>query len=429
MSTEEGEQTNHSENTPLLDATNDCIYYYSDSSPEETIRGDEEGTINDSGFNIAKSKLKGYGTGLGIEPETQNSALQSGAQKQSIASSQRSARDEESTPVEDPLVTTIKSPFLGGVSARQFWLIYAGVLAACFVATFDSTLMASSHPVITSYFHASNSASWLSVAFLLTSTSFQPLFGRLSDTIGRKSPYVFTLGVFLLATIWCMQAQSMTSFVLARAACGLGAGGMMTMSSIITSDLVPIEIRGAYQSYVHIVFGAGSAFGAATGGAIADHLGWRWEFGIQIPLLVILFTGACFTTPRDLGLGAGVTRIGLWEALKLFDYRGSFLLTTSTTFLILGLVRLLLFLFSRIVSSGCVTDKATIESRRECLPVVSPTRSHISRHIYYLLSTLCIHRILCLPSRHASPSHHPQSSRWSYPGQLHRFGDHESDPL
>jgi MFS family permease len=135
--------------------------------------------------------------------------------------------------------------------------------------------MVSCHPVITSYFHSSNSASWLSTAFLLTSTSFQPLFGRLSDSLGRKAPYVFTMVVFVGATLWCALAQSMLSFIMARALCGLGAGGIMSMGSIITSDLVPIEIRGAYQSYINIVFGIGSALGAATGGAIADHLGWR----------------------------------------------------------------------------------------------------------------------------------------------------------
>ena len=129
-----------------------------------------------------------------------------------------------------------------------------------------------------------------------------------------------------------LDAKIFPTFVLARAACGLGAGGMMTMGSIITSDLVPIEIRGAYQSYVHIVFGAGS------GGAIANHLGWRWDFSIQIPLLAVAFAGACLTTQRDLGLGAGVSKNGLLDALKLFDYRGSLLLTTSVTFLVLGLV-------------------------------------------------------------------------------------------
>lgn len=101
--------------------------------------------------------------------------------------------------------------------------------------------MASSHPVITSYFQASNSASWLSTAFLLASTAFQPLLGRLSDTVGRKPLYLLAIAVFCVATVWCAVAQSMASFVAARAVCGLGAGGCVTLGSIMVSDLVPIE--------------------------------------------------------------------------------------------------------------------------------------------------------------------------------------------
>lgn len=330
------------EHTPLLEA--DHSQQYGSKISEEDLgaamprkQETKDLTASDS-LNIG---------GFGMDPESQtiiitrsgNDSASGSQSRASFDSSQRTSIDENSSLIDHVSITQIsKSPYLGGVSVVQFWLIYAGVLSNSFVSTFDSTLMAATHPVITSYFHASNSASWLSVAFLLTSTSFQPLFGRLSDTIGRKPPYIFTLAVFLMGTIWCTMAQSMISFILARAVCGLGAGGMMSMSSIITSDLVPIEIRGAYQSYVHIAFGAGAALGAATGGLIADSLGWRWEFGIQIPLLALLFLIACFTTPRDLGKGAGVTSNGVWDALKVFDYGGSITLTASITFLILGLV-------------------------------------------------------------------------------------------
>lgn len=97
------------------------------------------------------------------------------------------------------------------------------------IAMFDSTLMASSHPVITSYFHASNSASWLSTAFLLTSTSLQPLFGRLSDTFGRRVLYLAGLIFLAVTTGWCAGAQSIGSFIAARAFCGLGAAAVLAM--------------------------------------------------------------------------------------------------------------------------------------------------------------------------------------------------------
>jgi MFS family permease len=99
---------------------------------------------------------------------------------------------------------------------------------------FDSYFMSTSHPVITSYFNASNSASWLSTAFMLTSTAFQPVFGRLSDTIGRRPVYLGSLSGFIGATAWCACAQDIGSFIAARAACGIAAGGMMAMVSVTT---------------------------------------------------------------------------------------------------------------------------------------------------------------------------------------------------
>lgn len=133
------------------------------------------------------------------------------------------------------------SPYLCGLSRARFWLLFLQIMISYFVCCFDSTILASSHPVITSYFGSSNSASWLSTAFLLTSASFQPLVGSLSDAVGRRGPYLATTGVFLVATAWCAFAGSMTSLIVARAVCGLGAGGMMTLGTIIISDVVPIE--------------------------------------------------------------------------------------------------------------------------------------------------------------------------------------------
>ncbi|RFU77277.1 hypothetical protein TARUN_4953 [Trichoderma arundinaceum] len=225
--------------------------------------------------------------------------------------------------------------FLGETNPSRFWLIFGQILAAQFMASFDGTIMASSHPVITSHFKSANSASWLSTAFLLTSTAFQPLLGRLSDAMGRKPLFLACLVIFVVATAWCALASSIESFVAARAVCGLGAGGSMTLGSILTSDLVPIERRGNYQSYVNVTFGVGAALGAALGGAMAEALGWRWEFGIQIPPLLLCIAVAMVVIPDDIGLKG--PRRGVIDALREFDFKGSVLLTTTTTSMILGL--------------------------------------------------------------------------------------------
>ncbi|KAF2813177.1 MFS general substrate transporter [Mytilinidion resinicola] len=248
------------------------------------------------------------------------------------------APDEDTGSAVEPEGTTKQSPFLGGVSKARFWLIFIGILFAYFIALFDSTLMASSHPVITSYFNASNSASWLSTSFLLTSTALQPLFGRISDTVGRRPIYLLGLLSITATTAWCALAQSIGSFIAARAFCGLSAGGILAMGSIMTNDLVSIEVRGTYQAYINLFYGLGSASGAAFGGFLCDRIGWRWTFGVQIPPLVAVFVLAFFTTPASLGPNLAKTSgKGVLETIKSFDLAGSFFLTTSVAFLILGL--------------------------------------------------------------------------------------------
>lgn len=80
----------------------------------------------------------------------------------------------------------------------------------------------------------------------------------------------------------------------------------------------------------------GSALGAALGGALAEGLGWRWEFGIQIPPLLVCCGVSLVAIPADIGVQEG--KKSMWTAIREFDAKGSLLLTSAITFLILGLV-------------------------------------------------------------------------------------------
>ncbi|KAG6353348.1 hypothetical protein INS49_007520 [Diaporthe citri] len=307
--------------------------------------GDEDEEIDPDDFDLLLTRSSSYAAGP-LGPEANETPLLRGDRKYSsssragrpplVFSSRRPSVTSEA--LEDEVAAELdRAPFLGGISRGRFWWIFGNVLALHFVSCFDGTIMASSHPVITSYFQSSNSASWLSTAFLLTSTAFQPLLGRLSDSVGRKGPYIATATIFALATLWCALAQTMTSFIAARAVCGLGAGGVMTLGSIIVSDLVPIERRGAYQSYINMVYGVASTSGAALGGFLAENLGWRAEFGIQVPPLFLCVGISIVTIPGDLGLDVQAHKETVLQAMRQFDFRGSFLLTAAITFLILGL--------------------------------------------------------------------------------------------
>lgn len=135
----------------------------------------------------------GHGAGLGYGTAATHSRRPSVSSDAVIDDDLASELDTAPEALVPPVFNEVEaaassSYYIGGISTSRFWLIFGTILALNFISSFDSTIMASSHPVITSYFKSSNSASWLSTAFLLTSTAFQPLLGSLSDSIGRKIP-------------------------------------------------------------------------------------------------------------------------------------------------------------------------------------------------------------------------------------------------
>ncbi|OAL55037.1 MFS general substrate transporter [Pyrenochaeta sp. DS3sAY3a] len=124
---------------------------------------------------------------------------------------------------------------------------------------FDQSLINTVHPTITLDFHAPNLAPWLETAFFIASTASQLFSGRLSGTCGRRK----------WETGFCMG--------------GIGAGGVLAMSPILTKDLIDIGVRGTYQGFINIAVGISSAAGAAVDGWITYNFGCRWTFGIQAP--------------------------------------------------------------------------------------------------------------------------------------------------
>lgn len=131
----------------------------------------------------------------------------------------------------------------------MFWWFFGCIMFGSLLAFFDGTIMASSHPVITSYFEASNAASWLTTMFFLASTVSQPLYGRVSDVLGRRPVLLFSFSMFFVSNTCCALAQNMATFIAARFLCGIGAGGMTTMTVILISDVVELEYRGIYRRF------------------------------------------------------------------------------------------------------------------------------------------------------------------------------------
>ncbi|KAJ7084610.1 member of the major facilitator superfamily [Mycena belliarum] len=203
-----------------------------------------------------------------------------------------------------------------------------------FLCAMDQTIVVSSYAAIGSELDQLQNTSWIATAYMLTLTSFQPLYGKMSDIFGRKPCLLFAYTMFALGCLACGLAQTLPQLILARGLAGIGGGGMSTVVSIIMSDVVPLRSRGTWQGILNIIYAAGSATGAPLGGLLADSIGWRWGFLVQVPFIILAF----ITVSLALHLPQTDTS-DLKTKLKRVDFSGALSLVLCVFCLLFGLDR------------------------------------------------------------------------------------------
>ncbi|KAF9346478.1 hypothetical protein BGX26_002008 [Mortierella sp. AD094] len=214
---------------------------------------------------------------------------------------------------------------------RQFVLIMIALSLSVFLASLDQIIVSTSIPAITIEYNSLADISWLGTAYLMTATSFQPLYGKFSDIFGRKATMLFANTVFLAGSCIAGWANSMNMLIVGRGVAGVGAGGLMAMVFIILSDMLDMRERGKYLGFIGAIFSFSSVIGPLLGGAFADHVTWRWSFWINIPFVIIsiIFITVNLNLPTPKGT--------LSDKLRRIDYLGAVLLMISVILILLPL--------------------------------------------------------------------------------------------
>ena len=95
------------------------------------------------------------------------------------------------------------------------------------------TIVATLLSPIGAYYNRSNQSSYIGTAYLLSVCCFTPLYGRLSDILGRKGAMLLALSLFGSGTLLCGIAPSMDILIAARAIAGMGGGGSVPKFHVI----------------------------------------------------------------------------------------------------------------------------------------------------------------------------------------------------
>lgn len=207
-------------------------------------------------------------------------------------------------------------------------LILLGAMLGTLLFSLDQLIVATAMPHIVRQLNGLSLYSWVFTAYMLASTVTIPIYGKLSDTFGRRGLYILGIVIFLLGSLLSGFSQNMTQLILFRALQGIGGGAMMVNTVAIIGDIFPPAERGRWQGLNISMSALATVLGPILGGWITDNFSWRWVFFVNIPVAILAIGVVAVSMPR----------IARKVKESSIDFRGALLIAIGLVPLLLALV-------------------------------------------------------------------------------------------
>ncbi len=213
-----------------------------------------------------------------------------------------------------------------GLRSERGPILLALMLATGLIAI-DATILATAVTSVTKDLGDFAAFPWLFSVYLLATAVSVPIFSKLADSVGRKPMLLIGIGLFLVGSILCGAAPTMTTLIVFRAVQGLGAGAIMPISITVAGDIYTIAERAKAQGYLASVWAISSVLGPTLGGLFSQFVSWRWIFFVNIPIALV----AGFLVLRGYHERPHTAR-------HRIDFAGAAVLAVAMTALLLGLL-------------------------------------------------------------------------------------------
>jgi MFS transporter, DHA2 family, multidrug resistance protein len=190
-----------------------------------------------------------------------------------------------------------------GHAPTNKWLVAVSVTFGTLMGTIDASIVNVAIPHLQAGVGATvEQIAWVSTGFIIANVIVMPLTAFLGRLFGQKQVYMFCLGLFVVGSMLCGMARSLTALVLFRVIQGLGAGALQPTEQAILRQTFPPQEQGMAMAVFGMAVMIGPALGPTLGGYIVDHYSWPWIFYINLPVgvLGLLMVGRFVAVPEDI---------------------------------------------------------------------------------------------------------------------------------
>ncbi|EHY59287.1 MFS transporter L2 [Exophiala dermatitidis] len=220
----------------------------------------------------------------------------------------------------------------GWKPSRQEVMIMLTLAIISLMVSLDATVIITSLSTIVQALNATATQGfWIGTSYLLTCAVTMPFIASLSDILGRPRCLLASIVTFTIGTILCAAARTITVMLVGRCVQGIGGGGIIILSLVIFSDIVPLRSRPRYVGIIQGAWAIGTCIGPIVGGGLATPSLWRCVFYLMFPFAGI---GLVFV-PLFVRLKPRKAAATWKEMFNRIDWLGGFLfISSATSFLI-----------------------------------------------------------------------------------------------
>jgi MFS family permease len=227
---------------------------------------------------------------------------------------------------EAPVADAVDTGRLDGASGRRVVLVVLAIVLAIELVPFQIVLVSLGGQKIAAAFPAAgNQTAWILTIWGLAGGALTPLFGKLSDIVGKKNVMTFSLLVAVAGLLIDALTTSWPLFLAGRALAGFAYPAIIISYGLIR-DLVPRKWVSTAVAFVAGGSGLTAVLGPVVGGLLSDHYSWRSFFwfmfifaAVTVPFFVLVVPETRLRTRQRLDLtGAAILAAGV-ALILLYD--------------------------------------------------------------------------------------------------------------